>query len=130
MGLGHGTPVPSDLGARARLASAAQATGLLKATGFASAGLVRVSSRLCLSVEHGDYNGTDLFGIGLDRYLWLAFAPNELGIVRAFSADFAGEGLVTFDPARVPTSFEVRVSANDAVTEWQSAKISLSRCDM
>lgn len=102
MGLGHGDAVESDGRARERLASAARATGLLKATGGENAGLVRVSSRLCLSVEHGDYNGTDLFGIGLDRYLWLAFAPNELGIVRAFSADFAGEGIVAFDPARVP----------------------------
>jgi galactokinase len=27
----------------------------------------RSSSRFCLGVEHGDYNGTELFGVGTDR---------------------------------------------------------------
>ena len=27
----------------------------------------RTSSRFCLGVEHGDYNGTSLFGVGTDR---------------------------------------------------------------
>ena len=30
----------------------------------------RTSSRFCLGVEHGDYNGTELFGVGTDRFIW------------------------------------------------------------
>ena len=30
--------------------------------------LRRTSSRFCLGVEHGDYNGTELFGVGTDRF--------------------------------------------------------------
>jgi len=29
----------------------------------------RTSSRFCLGVEHGDYNGTELLGVGTDIYL-------------------------------------------------------------
>lgn len=29
----------------------------------------RSSSRFCLGVEHGDYNGTELFGVGTDRFI-------------------------------------------------------------
>jgi galactokinase len=32
----------------------------------------RSSSRFCFGVEHGDYNGTELFGVGTDRFIWLA----------------------------------------------------------
>ena len=32
----------------------------------------RSSSRFCLGVEHGDYNGTELFGVGTDRFIWMA----------------------------------------------------------
>ena len=35
----------------------------------------RTSSRFCLGVEHGDYNGTELFGVGTDRFIWLACEP-------------------------------------------------------
>ena len=49
----------------AKIAQAASATGIdLKA-----AAVRRTSSRLCLGVEHGDYNGTRLFGAGIDRFL-------------------------------------------------------------
>jgi len=37
----------------------------------------RTSSRFCLGVEHGDYNGTELFGVGTDRFIWLACAPQR-----------------------------------------------------
>ncbi|MHC4221409.1 MAG: hypothetical protein ACYST9_03230, partial [Planctomycetota bacterium] len=36
----------------------------------------RTSSRFCLGVEHGDYNGTELFGVGTDRFIWMAYKPN------------------------------------------------------
>ena len=37
----------------------------------------RTSSRFCLGVEHGDYNGTELFGVGTDRFIWMAYKPAE-----------------------------------------------------
>ena len=37
----------------------------------------RTSSRFCLGVEHGDYNGTELFGVGTDRFIWLAYVPTK-----------------------------------------------------
>ena len=36
---------------------------------IAGAKICRTSSRFCLGVEHGDYNGTNLFGVGTDRYI-------------------------------------------------------------
>ncbi|MCK4291580.1 MAG: hypothetical protein KAY65_00165, partial [Planctomycetes bacterium] len=33
----------------------------------------RTSSRFCLGVEHGDYNGTELFGVATDRFIWMAY---------------------------------------------------------
>jgi len=33
----------------------------------------RTSSRFCLGVEHGDYNGTELFGVGTGRFIWLTY---------------------------------------------------------
>lgn len=62
----------------------------------------RTSSRFCLGVEHGDYNGTSLFGVGTDRFLWLAYRPNDLGRVRLLSGNVPDEGIVTFDPGSVP----------------------------
>ena len=46
----------------------------------------RTSSRFCLGVEHGDYNGTELFGVGTDRFIWLAYKPNGTNKIRLFSA--------------------------------------------
>ena len=54
----------------AQLASAAKEHGLDVAGGKVR----RTSSRFCLGVEHGDYNGTELFGVGTDRFIWLACA--------------------------------------------------------
>lgn len=73
-------------------------------------GLRRTSSRFCFGVEHGDYNGTELFGVGTDRFLWLAFKPNHLGRVRLASANFMNDGLVEFsaghapEPSRLPSN--------------------------
>ena len=50
----------------------------------------RSSSRFCLGVEHGDYNGTELFGVGTDRFIWLAYRPNGTNKVRLFSGNFPG----------------------------------------
>ncbi len=62
----------------------------------------RTSSRFCLGVEHGDYNGTELFGVGTDRFIWLAYKPNGTSRVRLFSANFPDDGVVDFELGRVP----------------------------
>jgi len=62
----------------------------------------RTSSRFCLGVEHGDYNGTELFGVGTDRFLWLACKPNDTNRVRLFSANFPDDGIIDFPLGHVP----------------------------
>lgn len=62
----------------------------------------RTSSRFCLGVEHGDYNGTELFGVGTDRFIWLAYKPNSTGKIRLFSANFPDDGVIEFDMGNVP----------------------------
>jgi galactokinase len=86
------TDHPADPRARLALEQLAAAAGLRVAGGHVR----RTSSRFCLGVEHGDYNGTELFGVGTDRFLWLAYRPNDLGRVRLFSEAFASEGVVDF----------------------------------
>lgn len=54
----------------------------------------RSSSRFCLGVEHGDYNGTELFGVGTDRFIWMACKPNDTGRLRLFSGNFPSDGLI------------------------------------
>jgi len=56
----------------------------------------RTSSRFCLGVEHGDYNGTELFGVGTDRFIWFANKPNGTDRVRLYSANFPDDGVVEF----------------------------------
>ncbi len=62
----------------------------------------RTSSRFCLSVEHGDYNGTELFGVGTDRFIWLAYRPNGTEKVRLFSGNFPQDGVIEFNLGEVP----------------------------
>jgi galactokinase len=62
----------------------------------------RTSSRFCLGVEHGDYNGTELFGVGTDRFIWLAYKPNGTKKMRLFSANFPDDGLIEFEMGNVP----------------------------
>ncbi len=64
--------------------------------------LRRTSSRFCFGVEHGDYNGTELFGVATDRYLWLAYKPNGLERIRLFSCNYPDEGIVEFQSGKVP----------------------------
>jgi galactokinase len=88
----------SDLHARELLAHAAADTGLNVQGGT----IRRTSSRFCLGIEHGDYNGTALFGVGTDRFLWLAYKPNDSNRIRLFSANFPDDGIIDFQPGRVP----------------------------
>lgn len=62
----------------------------------------RTSSRFCLGVEHGDYNGTELFGVGTDRFIWLGYKPNDSGTIRLYSGNFPDDGIVSFRPEQVP----------------------------
>ncbi|MHC4173152.1 MAG: galactokinase [Planctomycetota bacterium] len=62
----------------------------------------RTSSRFCLGVEHGDYNGTELFGVATDRFIWMAYKPNGTGKVRLFSGNFPDDGTIEFELGRVP----------------------------
>src|ERR1039457_1765423 len=88
----------SDLQARETLRCLAVTTGLHVLDGR----IRRTSSRFCLGVEHGDYNGTELFGVGTDRFLWLAYKPNGTDHIRLYSANFPADGLVDFKLGEVP----------------------------
>ena len=58
----------------------------------------RSSSRFCFGVEHGDYNGSQLFGVGTDRYIWIVYKPNNSGLVRLVSGNFEADGVISFKP--------------------------------
>lgn len=88
----------NDDDARALLARHADKQGL----DIKGGRIRRTSSRFCLGVEHGDYNGTDLFGIGTDRFFWLGYKPNGTGEIRLFSVNFPDDGVVTFRAGDVP----------------------------
>lgn len=77
---------------------------LSKQTGIdISAGRVRrTSSRFCLGVEHGDYNGTELFGVATDKFIWLAYRPNGTDRLRLFSGNFPNDGVIEFSLGSVP----------------------------
>jgi galactokinase len=62
----------------------------------------RTSSRFCLGVEHGDYNGTELFGVGTDRFIWMAAKPNDRGRIRLFSGNFPQDGVIRIDREHIP----------------------------
>jgi galactokinase len=62
----------------------------------------RSSSRFCLGVEHGDYNGTELFGVGTDRFIWMAYKPNSTNKMRFYSGNFPDDGVVEFEIGKTP----------------------------
>jgi galactokinase len=70
--------------------------------GIAGARMRRTSSRFCLGVEHGDYNGTELFGVGTDRFTWFAYRPTGSGRVRLLSGNFPDDGVVEFTIGDIP----------------------------
>jgi galactokinase len=69
---------------------------------LAGAKIRRSSSRFCLGVEHGDYNGTELFGVGTDRFIWMAYKPNDTGRLRLFSGNFISDGLIDVSLDAIP----------------------------
>ena len=90
--------VAADVEARVILGRLAAEAGLDVRGGA----IRRTSSRFCLGVEHGDYNGTELLGVGTDRFLWVAFKANASGRVRLFSGNFPDDGVVEFRWGDVP----------------------------
>jgi galactokinase len=80
------------------LAKLARETGLNVTGGK----IRRTSSRFCFGVEHGDYNGTELFGVGTDRFIHLAYKPNGTDRVRLFSDNFPEAGIIEFPVGHVP----------------------------
>ncbi len=87
-----------DRGALDRLGQLAKENGIPIAGGKVR----RTSSRFCLGVEHGDYNGTELFGVGTDRFIWLAYRPNGTKKVRLFSGNFPNDGRIEYTFGNVP----------------------------
>ena len=63
----------------------------------------RTSSRFCLGIEHGDYNGTELFGVGTDRFIWMAYNGSGSSKCRLFSGNFPNDGVVEFKLGDVPS---------------------------
>ncbi|MCE5341155.1 MAG: hypothetical protein LLF92_08535 [Planctomycetaceae bacterium] len=70
---------------------------------ISNAKIRRTSSRFCLGVEHGDYNGTELFGVGTDRFIWFAYKPNGTNKNRLYSENFPDDGVVEFECGNVPS---------------------------
>jgi galactokinase len=64
--------------------------------------LRRTSSRFCFGVEHGDYNGTELFGVGTDRFIWMGWKANGTDRIRLYSGSFPQDGVVEFRSGKVP----------------------------
>ena len=101
------SPATTDLQILEVLRNLANQAGLSLAGGK----IRRSSSRFCLGVEHGDYNGTELFGVGTDRFIWLAFKPNGTRRLRLFSGNFPEDGLLDIsldeipEPGRLPDSW-------------------------
>ena len=101
------SPATTDLQIIEVLRNLANQAGLSLAGGK----IRRSSSRFCLGVEHGDYNGTELFGVGTDRFIWLAFKPNGTRRLRLFSGNFPEDGLLDIsldeipEPGRLPDSW-------------------------
>jgi len=87
-----------DRAAIDRIQESARTTGI----DVKNARVRRTSSRFCFGVEHGDYNGTELFGVGTDRFIWLAYEPNETDRVKLFSANFPDDGVIGFRLGDVP----------------------------
>ena len=80
-----------------------------KAINLSGAKIRRSSSRFCLGVEHGDYNGTELFGVGTDRFIWMAYKPNGTNTMRFYSGNFPDDGIVEFDIGKIPEPQSARV---------------------
>ena len=98
--------LPDDEQAIAKLKQAGRENGI----DLSGAKIRRTSSRFCLSVEHGDYNGTQLFGVGTDRFIWLAYRASTTKRTRLFSINYPEESVVDFELGRIPEPRAVSIS--------------------
>jgi galactokinase len=98
--------IQNDAQARAEIKRLASEKGLRIASGQ----VCRTSSRFCLGVEHGDYNGTELFGVGTDRFIWLAYKPNGTDRIRLFSGSFPRDGVIEYRSGDVPGPRSPRIA--------------------
>lgn len=73
-----------------------------KSIDIANGKVCRTSSRFCLGVEHGDYNGTELFGVATDRFIWMSYKASGNNKCRFFSGNFPNDGVVEFELRDVP----------------------------
>jgi hypothetical protein len=89
---------PEDKAAVGKILQLSQETGINIKNGR----IRGTSSRFCLGVEHGDYNGTELFGVGTDRFIWLAYRPNGTDGMKLFSGNFPDDGVIAFKLGDVP----------------------------
>jgi len=78
----------------------------------------RTSSRFCLGVEHGDYNGTELFGVGTDRFIWLAYKGNGTDRIRLFSGNFPDDGVIDFQIGNTPAPKSAEAADTWARFPW------------
>ena len=78
----------------------------------------RTSSRFCLGVEHGDYNGTELFGVGTDRFIWLAYKRNGTDRIRLFSGNFPDDGVIDFQIGHTPAPKSAEAADTWARFSW------------
>lgn len=92
------SPSSDDTKARKILEDLSRKAGL----SLSGARIRRSSSRFCLGVEHGDYNGTELFGVGTDRFIWMAFRPNGTDRLRLFSGNFEQDGVIDVSLSEIP----------------------------
>src|SRR5882757_2719701 len=68
--------------------TAASLTALFRQTyGGAPAVIARAPGRVEFIGNHTDYNGGAVLGAAIDRYVWVAAAPNPAGRLRLFSAN-------------------------------------------
>jgi galactokinase len=104
----------NDAQARAEIKRLARTHGLAISGGS----IRRTSSRFCLGVEHGDYNGTELFGVGTDRFIWLAWKSNGTDLLRLFSGNFPREGTVEFRSGAVPPPRSAEIAETWARFPW------------
>jgi galactokinase len=70
----------------------------------------RTSSRFCIGVEHGDYNGTELFGVGTDRFIWMAYRPSGSGKMRLYSGNFPKDGVIEFELGKTPAPKSAQIA--------------------
>ena len=70
----------------------------------------RSSSRFCFGIEHGDYNNLEVFGVGTNRYIWIAYKPNACGYLRLLSGNFPEEGVIDISLKESPSITSIQDS--------------------